>query len=94
VHQITNWDHKGPNKRLIKAHSNIVEYRARHSGTEKFFNWQWRVKLDKSIQGGIRASHLWLSSNIAQVGAESWRNHTLQVELQEGFSDREQTGGL
>lgn len=91
VHQVSNWDDKSTNQRLVETLNDVVENRTGESWAEQLVSWQWCVEFDKSVQSWVGTWHFRVSLKVVQISTERGRHHAFKIELNESFLDRQHT---
>ena len=92
--KVSNWDRKVADDRLAEAREDCIVDLAREPGAVEWVNRQGHQELHKSVDGRIRTRILRISLQVLEVGADGGRYQSLQVEVDKGLLDWEETGRL
>lgn len=92
--QVTDWNGELADHWLTPACEYIIVDLAGESWAEQRVDRQWDIERHQRVDRWIRTRSLWFGLQVRQVSAERRGHETLQVEVDKGFFDRQNTWGL
>ena len=92
--EVSDFDCEVADHWLAEASKHVIKHLAREPRAEKWVQWQRNVESHQCVDGWVRTWRFRLGPEVLQVCAQVRRNQTLQVEVNEGLLNWQNTRGL